>query len=88
VNWFWGALMGAFWFGGQALYGLGVYRMGSFGTVIGWPLLMGTIILTSNLAGIVTGEWARSNSRARVYLGIGMIIILTALWILSRAQQA
>jgi len=80
--------MGAFWFGGQALYGLGVYRMGSFGTVIGWPLLMGTIILTSNLAGIVTGEWARSNSRARVYLGIGMIIILTALWILSRAQQA
>ncbi len=88
VNWFWGALMGAFWFGGQALYGLGVYRMGSFGTVIGWPLLMGTIILTSNLAGIVTGEWVGSNGRARLYLGVGLVIILAALWILSLAQQA
>lgn len=87
VNWFWGALMGAFWFGGQALYGLGVYRMGSFGTVIGWPLLMGTIILTSNLAGIVTGEWTRSDRRVRLCLGTGMAIILVALWILSRAQQ-
>jgi len=57
TNWFCGALMGFFWFGGQTLYGLGISRMGSLGVVVGWPLLMGMIIVTSNAAGIATGEW-------------------------------
>ena len=38
VNWLYGAAMGAFWFGGLAVYGLGIYRMGDFGTVVGSPL--------------------------------------------------
>jgi len=80
--------MGAFWFGGLAVYGLGIVRMGDFGTVVGWPLLMGTIIVTSNAAGIVTGEWTGAGTQTRVYLGVGMIIILLALWILALAQKA
>lgn len=88
INWFFGALMGALWFGGQALYGLGVYRMGAFGTVIGWPLLMGTIIVTSNFAGLFTGEWVGSERRALLYLGVGVTIILIALYVLSLARQA
>ena len=88
INWLYGALMGALWFGGQALYGLGVYRMGDFGTVIGWPLLMGTIIITSNLAGLATGEWTPSNNSVRLHLGFGVAIILAALYFLSLARQA
>jgi L-rhamnose-H+ transport protein len=79
--------MGAFWFGGLAVYGLGIYRMGDFGTVVGWPLLMGTIIVTSNAAGFLTGEWAGTGARVRAYLGVGMMIILIALWILGLAQK-
>ena len=48
TGWLCGGLMGMFWFGGQALYGVGVSHMGSLGVVIGWPLLMGMIIVTSN----------------------------------------
>jgi L-rhamnose-H+ transport protein len=88
INWVFGALMGALWFGGQALYGLGVYRMGTFGTVIGWPLLMGTIIVTSNFAGLFTGEWAGSDRRVYVCLGLGIAIILIALYVLSLARQS
>ena len=88
VNWLLGALMGALWFGGQALYGLGVYRMGTFGTVIGWPLLMGAIIITSNLAGLLTREWTGSNPRVYLYLALGIFIILVALYVLSLARQA
>jgi L-rhamnose-H+ transport protein len=88
INWLYGTLMGAFWFGGLAVYGVGVYRMGSFGTVVGWPLLMGTIIVTSNAAGIFTGEWSGTGTRIRIYLAAGMIIILLALWILALAQKA
>ncbi len=87
-NWLHGTLMGAFWFGGLALYGVGVSRMGTFGTVVGWPLLMGTIIVTSNAAGIATGEWKGARSVVRGYLLGGMLIILIALWILSLAQKA
>jgi L-rhamnose-H+ transport protein len=87
-NWLHGTLMGAFWFGGLALYGVGVDRMGSFGTVVGWPLLMGTIIVTSNAAGIATGEWKGAGGNVRAYLLGGMLIILAALWILSLAQKA
>jgi len=87
INWLHGAAMGAFWFGGLAVYGLGIYRMGDFGTVVGWPLLMGTIIITSNAAGFLTGEWAGTGARVRAYLGAGMAIILLALWILALAQK-
>ncbi len=86
-NWFLGALMGAFWFGGLAIYGLGVARMGDFGTVIGWPLLMGAIILTSNAAGFATGEWRGAGVATALYLAAGMAIILFALWILALAQR-
>lgn len=84
INWVYGAIMGAFWLGGQALYGLGVSQMGDFGTVIGWPLLMGTIIVSSNIAGFVTGEWKHSSLQSRVYLFSGMAIILLALGILAK----
>jgi L-rhamnose-H+ transport protein len=87
INWLYGAAMGAFWFGGLAVYGLGIYRMGDFGTVVGWPLLMGTIIITSNAAGLLTGEWAGTGARVRAYLGAGMAVILLALWILALAQK-
>jgi L-rhamnose-H+ transport protein len=87
VNWLYGAAMGALWFGGLALYGLGIYRMGDFGAVVGWPLLMGAVIVTSNAAGFLTGEWAGTGARVRVYLGTGMAIILLALWILALAQR-
>ena len=86
-NWLFGILMGAFWFGGLSLYGIGVYRMGRFGTVAGWPLLMGTIIVSSNVAGVATGEWRGAGRRAGIYLSAGMMIILVALWILALAQQ-
>ena len=80
--------MGAFWFGGLALYGLGLSRIGSLGAVVGWPVLMGTIILASNAAGFLTGEWSKAGKRSGILLGVGMGIVLGALWILGMAQQA
>jgi L-rhamnose-H+ transport protein len=82
-NWIYGAVMGAFWFGGQALYGLGVSRVGDFGTVLGWPLLMGMIIITSNLAGFFTGEWAGTGRTSRGYLVLGITLIIYALGALA-----
>src|SRR5439155_1091619 len=52
TGWVCGTLMGLFWFGGQSLYAIGITWMGQLGVVIGWPLLMGMIIVTSNAAGV------------------------------------
>lgn len=88
VGWFCGALMGFFWFGGQSLYGVGISHMGNLGVVIGWPLLMGMIIVTSNAAGIVTGEWNGVSAATRRFLAAGMAIILAALAVLAVAQRS
>jgi L-rhamnose-H+ transport protein len=88
MAWFCGGLMGLFWFGGQSLYALGIVHMGGLGVVIGWPLLMGMIIVVSNAAGIATGEWSGVSSTAQSFLAGGIAIILAALAILAVAQRS
>ncbi len=88
TGWVCGALMGLFWFGGQSLYAMGITWMGQLGVVIGWPLLMGMIIVTSNAAGVMTGEWIGVSAVTKRFLAFGMLIILTALGVLAMAQRS
>jgi len=88
TGWVCGALMGLFWFGGQSLYAIGITRMGQLGVVIGWPLLMGMIIVTSNAAGVMTGEWNGVSALTKRFLACGMLIILAALGVLAMAQRS
>jgi L-rhamnose-H+ transport protein len=88
IGWVCGALMGVFWFGGQTLYGLGISRMGSLGVVVGWPLLMGMIIVTSNAAGVLTGEWSGVSTDSKRFLAAGIAVILAALGVLAAAQHS
>jgi L-rhamnose-H+ transport protein len=87
-NWIFGALMGILWFGGLSLYGVGALHMGRLGTSLGWPLLMGMIILTSNAGGYIAGEWEGVDRTIRYYLYSGMAIILLALCVLAMAQRS
>src|SRR6266852_3929046 len=88
TGWVCGALMGLFWFGGQSLYAMCITWMGQLGVVIGWPLLMGMIIVTSNAAGVMTGEWIGVSAVTKRFLAFGMLIILTALGVLAMAQRS
>ena len=87
-HWGLGVIMGAFWFGGLAVYGMDVDRIGAFGTVVGWPFFMGTIILSSNVAGLVTHEWSNAGRRAKAYLFAGSAVIVAALVVLGIAQRS
>ena len=88
TGWVCGTLMGLFWFGGQTLYAIGITWTGQLGVVIGWPLLMGMIIVTSNAAGVMTGEWNGVSAVTKRFLAFGMLIILTALGVLAIAQRS
>jgi L-rhamnose-H+ transport protein len=83
-HWVYGIAMGTFWYGGLAIYGLAEQRVGS---VEGWPLFIGAMILSSNLAGFLTGEWSSATLRAKLVLGGGSLTIFLALMILGMAHK-
>lgn len=83
--WFLGILMGAFWYGGLMLYGLGEQRIG---TVTGWPLFIGAMILSSSAVGFFTGEWKGAGKWAKVQLCIGSLVIFAALIFTGMAQNS
>jgi L-rhamnose-H+ transport protein len=87
VNWSYSTVMAVCWFGGQALYGLGMARMGNLGAIVGWPLLMGMIIVASSLGGLITGEWRATTLRSRSYMFMGLLLVAVALIILAHGQN-
>lgn len=81
--WFGGILMGALWFGSVAFYGIGAAALGSLGGIIRWPVLMATIIITANLWGALTGEWAKASRRSFAYAWVGMGVLRGAICVIS-----
>lgn len=78
INWLYGVVMGALWMGSSAIYGVAAARIGDMGPVLGWPLFMSIIIITSSVWGYLTGEWegagrksANSMITAIVFLILG-----------------
>jgi L-rhamnose-H+ transport protein len=84
---FGGILMGTLWFGSVAFYGMGAAALGSLGGIIGWPVLMATIIITANLWGALTGEWAKASRKSFAYAWVGMGILLVAICVISLANR-
>lgn len=75
--WCFGFLMGALWFCSIVIYGAAASQMANLGPVLGWPLFMSAIILTSNVWGLAIGEW-KGASRASLLLmcaGLGGLIV-------------
>lgn len=83
-HWGFGILMGALWYGGLMLYGLGELPVG---TITGWPLFIGAMILSSSAAGFLTGEWKGAGPRSKIYLCVGSLVIFAALMITGIAQN-
>ena len=85
--WVGGILMGALWFGSAAFYGMGAATLGSLGGIIGWPVYMAMIIITANLWGAITGEWAQASRRSFAYSWVGMGVLLAAIYVISLASR-
>lgn len=75
--WVLGALMGVLWMGSLALYGAASIRMAAMGPILGWPLFMSVIIISSNVWGFATGEWKEATVKAvrTMLLGIAFLIL-------------
>ncbi len=85
-HWFLAALMGLIWMASIALYGRGAAMMGKFGKSVGWAVFYCTIILFSNLWGVLSGEW-RGKRRALRWMWIALAVLGAAFVLLGYAAH-
>jgi L-rhamnose-H+ transport protein len=86
----WGRLTGGFrelgnpllaaclWMGGIALYSTGTTFLGSLGISVGFALFMISMILSGQIAGIVTGEWKLMKRRTYLTSVAGVSLLVLA----------
>ena len=80
------ALMALLWGGSIFVYGAAAPRLGALGTAIGWPLSLATGLVLANVIGLALGEWRQAPRRARGWMYSGIVILLVAIVVLSRAS--
>ena len=78
-----GVAMALLWLGGMIGYGIGATLAGKYGTSVGYVLLAASIILASNLLGILTGEWRATSPKTRKLLAAGIALIVGSVIILN-----
>jgi len=75
--------MAVLWVVGISGYGMGATLVGKYGTSIGFTLLMASSILSSNILGLLTGEWNQTSRITRRHLIFGIALILLSVAVLN-----
>jgi len=75
--WF-ACLMGIFWMGAMAVYGVSSVYLGALGTSVGWALFQIFMIMTANISGVLTGEWRDAPRSALRTLWAGLLLLAVA----------
>ncbi len=76
IYWVLGALMGVLWMGSTIIYGAATAELAGLGPILGWPLFMSSIIITSNVVGFVTGEWKNAGQKALTTMLVGILFLI------------
>lgn len=76
VNWIYGIIMAVLWMGSSAIYGIAASRIGEMGPVVGWPLFMSIIIITSSVWGFLTGEWKGAGRKSVNAMLVGIVFLI------------
>lgn len=74
-NYFLASLSGLMWYGQFFLYGMGATKMGKY-DFASWSIHMASIIIFSNLWGVWLKEWTLVNRRTRVFLWLGILLLI------------
>ena len=84
--WVLALIMAVFWLGSTLLYGIASTQLGELGPAVGWPLFMSLIVITASLLGVFTGEWKNTGTKPLAIQLSGVVILVVAVVILSRAS--
>jgi L-rhamnose-H+ transport protein len=86
-HWMLVAIMALFWFGSTLLYGLGASQLGTWGTILGWPLFMSLIVLTATMLGMFTGEWKDCGPLPIRIQWTGVSVLVLAIFVLAASNR-
>jgi L-rhamnose-H+ transport protein len=75
--------MGLLWLSGMVGYGIGATLVGSYGTSLGFALFIAAMILSSNLLGVLSGEWKATSQRTRRVLTGAVVVTLLSVLVLN-----
>jgi L-rhamnose-H+ transport protein len=75
-----GTIMGTLWMVSYSLYGSSISYFGTYGTVVGWPMLMAMITIVSSLWDIAYGDWTKRPLRI---MALGVIVLIGTVGIIS-----
>ncbi|MCK4871006.1 MAG: hypothetical protein KAS93_07850 [Gammaproteobacteria bacterium] len=76
-------IMGLFWYGSLIAYSKATHIIGVLGPLVGWPLFMVLIILTSNFWGWRHHEWAGCSKRVKYTLWVGLLFLIASVIVLG-----
>jgi len=80
-------IMGCLWYTATFIYSQAAQLIGELGPIIGWPLFMVIIILTSSFWGWRHHEWTYASNKAKRTMRLGLLFLLVAVVILGCSGQ-
>ncbi len=75
-------LSGAMWYGQYFFYGMGTTKMGKY-DFASWSIHMAFIIVFSNFWGIYLKEWKLVNSKTKMILLIGILVLIASTFMIG-----
>lgn len=75
--------MALLWIGSFYAYGFGASKLGAWGPIVGWPILISVSIGVGVLWGLRKGEWASAPPSATRILSGGLFLMLAAVFTLA-----
>ena len=85
--WVLGLVMGLLWTGSLYMFGASATYMSTMGPILGWPLFMSIIIITSNVWGFATGEWKGAGSKPVSFMLGGIVFLILGFCTLALASR-
>ena len=79
-------VMSVVWAASVYFYATSAAALGKLGTSFGWPIFLGLIVVTSNVWGVLLGEW-RDRPRSALYrMAIGSGILVAAVFLIAQTR--
>jgi L-rhamnose-H+ transport protein len=78
-----GFLMAFMWIGSFYLYGGSTLKLGTWGSIIGWPLFISLSIIIGYLWGLAKSEWKGVSVQSKSKLNQGLLVIFSAVVIIA-----
>lgn len=85
-NYFLALLSGLMWYGQFFFYGMGSTKMGQY-DFASWSIHMASIILFSNLWGVVLKEWKAVDKKTRFYLWLGIFFLMLSVVLIGAGNN-